>query len=53
MNQGQRGVEACVCCESEGHTAEGCPWERETIPQSGGECGVGKGIYQRYGLPTL
>ena len=46
INQGQEDIRICICCESEGHTAEECPWKKETIPQSKGEYGIKKEIYQ-------
>ena len=46
MNQEQKDIKICICCKSEGHTAEECPWKKETIPQSGGEYGIRKEIYQ-------
>ena len=46
MSQEQKDIKICICCESEGHTAEECPWKKETIPQNGGENGIRKEIYQ-------
>ena len=46
INQGQKDIKACICCESKGHTAEEYPWKKETIPQSEGEYGIRKEIYQ-------
>ena len=46
MNQKQKDIKMCICCETEGHTAEECPWKKKTIPQSEGEYGVGKEMYQ-------
>ena len=46
MSQEQKDIKICICCESEGHTAEECPWKKETIPQSESENGIRKEIYQ-------
>ena len=46
INQENEDIKICICCKSEGHLAEECPWRKETNTQSQGEFGIRKETYQ-------